>query len=80
MLGRSGGMLPRENFDKNGVIWCNVGVPKYVITSKQYTPKTFRNFYIRVIEPKIQVHCKCWLTLHIAKKEMDKRVYQAFVF
>ena len=25
-------MLPRENFDKNGEIWCNLGVPKYVIT------------------------------------------------
>ena len=23
---------------------------------------------------------KCWLTLHIAIKEMDKRVYQTFVF
>ena len=25
-------MLPRENFDKNGAIWCNLGVPKYAIT------------------------------------------------
>ena len=32
MLGGSGGMLPRENFDKNGAIWCNLGVPKYAIT------------------------------------------------
>ena len=31
MLGGSG-MLPRENFDKNGAIWCNLGVPKYAIT------------------------------------------------
>ena len=23
---------------------------------------------------------KCWLTLHIAIKDMDKRVYQTFVF
>ena len=30
--GRSGGMLPREIFDKNGAIWCNLGVPKYAIT------------------------------------------------
>ena len=22
----------RENFDKNGAIWCNLGVPKYAIT------------------------------------------------
>ena len=25
----SGGMLPKENFDKSGAIWCNLGVPKY---------------------------------------------------
>ena len=31
MLGGLGGMLPRENFDKNGAIWCNLG-SKYVIT------------------------------------------------
>ena len=30
--GRSGGMLPREFFDKNGAIWCNLGVQKYAIT------------------------------------------------
>ena len=32
MLGGSGGMLPRENFDKNGEFWYNLGVPKYAIT------------------------------------------------
>ena len=32
MLGGSGGMLHRENFDKNCAIWCNLGVPKNVIT------------------------------------------------
>ena len=32
MLGGSGGMLPRENVDKNGAIWFNLGVPKYAIT------------------------------------------------
>ena len=32
MLGGPGGMLPGENFDKNGAIWCNMGVPKYAIT------------------------------------------------
>ena len=26
------GMLPQENFDKNSVIWCNLGIPRYVIT------------------------------------------------
>ena len=31
----SGGMLPRIFFDKNGVIWCNVGRPKV----KYYQPK-----------------------------------------
>ena len=25
-------MLPQEIFDKNGAIWCNLGVPKYAIT------------------------------------------------
>ena len=46
-------MLPRKNFDKNGVIWCNLGVPKYVITvtlkstilrKKEINPK--RNWHI----------------------------------
>ena len=23
------GHAPPENFDKNGAIWCNLGVPKY---------------------------------------------------
>ena len=32
MLGGSGGMLPRENFDKNGAVWCNSGIQKYVMT------------------------------------------------
>ena len=32
MLGGSGGMLPRENFDKSGAIWHNLGLPKYAIT------------------------------------------------
>ena len=27
-LGLYGGMLPRKIFDKNGVIWCNLGRPK----------------------------------------------------
>ena len=31
MLGGSGGGLPPEKMDKNGVIWCNLDVPKYVI-------------------------------------------------
>ena len=25
-------MLPRENFDKNGAMWCNLSVPNYDIT------------------------------------------------
>ena len=25
-------MLHRENFDKNGAMWCNLSVPKYAIT------------------------------------------------
>ena len=25
-------MLPRENFDKNGAMWCILSVPKYAIT------------------------------------------------
>ena len=25
-------MLPRENFDKNGAMCCNLSVPKYAIT------------------------------------------------
>ena len=32
MLGGSGGMLPREEFDKNGAIWCSLGVLKNEIT------------------------------------------------
>ena len=26
-------MLPRKIFEKNGVIWCNLGRPKNVITN-----------------------------------------------
>ena len=26
-------MLPRKILDKNGAIWCNLGLPKYVITN-----------------------------------------------
>ena len=29
MLEGSRGILPRENFDKNGANWCNLVVPKY---------------------------------------------------
>ena len=29
----SGGMLPLNKLDKNGVIWCNLGAPKHVITN-----------------------------------------------
>ena len=25
-------MLPWENFDKNGAMWCNLSFPKYAIT------------------------------------------------
>ena len=35
MLEGSGGMLSRENLDKKGAIWCNVGIPKYVITNQK---------------------------------------------
>ena len=30
--GGPGACSPRENFDKNSTIWCNLGIPKYVIT------------------------------------------------
>ena len=30
MLGGGSGGI--ENFDKNSAIWCNLGIPKYVIT------------------------------------------------
>ena len=30
-----GGMLPREKFDKNGAIWCNVVVPQFAITNRK---------------------------------------------
>ena len=32
MIGEFGGMLPRENLIKTIPSWCNLGVPKYVIT------------------------------------------------
>ena len=32
MLGGVRGHVPLENFDKNRAVWCNLGVPKYVIT------------------------------------------------
>ena len=39
--GGSGGMLLRENFDKNGAIWFNLGVLKYAITKLK-----IRNFKV----------------------------------
>ena len=36
VLGGSGGMLPREIFEKNGAIWCNLGVPKSAITKLKF--------------------------------------------
>ena len=30
------GYAPLENFDKNGVIWCNFWRPKYVITNLKF--------------------------------------------
>ena len=41
MLGGPGGMLLRENFDKNGAIWCYLGVLKYAITKLK-----IRNFKV----------------------------------
>ena len=37
MLGGSGGMVNRNKNDKNGAIWCNLGVPKYVIIKIKIT-------------------------------------------
>ena len=37
MLGGSEGMIPEEKFDKNGAIWCNLGVPKYAISNLKST-------------------------------------------
>ena len=57
--GGSGGMLPREIFDKNGAIWCNLGIPKYAITKvkinhfkviNQQQPKL-----IAIISPEVNV-------------------------
>ena len=36
VLGGSGDMLPREEFEKNGAIWCNLGVPKSAITKLKF--------------------------------------------
>ena len=50
MLGGFGGMLPREDFDKNGAIWCNLGVPKYAITKLKISNfKIIANLNVHVL-------------------------------
>ena len=62
MLGGSGGMLPREKFDKNSAIWCNLGMPKYVITilkinKFKVTKSTTTEFNCHIFSPtNIDVH------------------------
>ena len=61
MLGGSG-MLPWENFDKNSAIWCNLGIPKYVITilkinNFKATKSTTTEFNCHIFSPtNIDVH------------------------
>ena len=45
-------MLARKKFDKNGAIWCNLGVPKYAITKLK-----INNFkVIKSITTKVNCH------------------------
>ena len=44
-------MLPRENFDKNSAIWCNLGVPKYAITKLKIS-----NFKVNKTTTKVNCH------------------------
>ena len=62
-------MLPQKVFDKNGVIWCNVGVPKYVITNlkinnfKDNKSTTKLNCHISLLD---QSRCACkYVDLHL---------------
>ena len=62
------GMLHRENLDKNGAIWCNLGVPKSAITklkinnfnvSKSTTTKV--NCHISLRD---QSRCTCYTRIN----------------
>ena len=59
-------MLPRENFDKNGAMWCNLSVPKYAITklkinnfNKSTTTKV--NYHIFSLG---QSRCTCYTKIN----------------
>ena len=67
MLGGSGGMLPRENFDKIGAIWCNLGIPKNVITilkinNFKVTKSTTTELNCHIFLPD-QCRCVCYMKM-----------------
>ena len=61
-------MLPLENLDKNGAIWCNLGVPKYAITklkisnfkvNKSTTTKVNCHTF-----PEVKSRCTCYTKIN----------------
>ena len=61
-------MLSRENFDKNGAIWCNLGVPKYAITKLKIS-----NFKVNKKLTATKVNCHIFfpevnLDVHVIRK------------
>ena len=65
-------MLPRENFDKNGAIWCNLGVPKSAITKLKINNfKVNKSTTTKLIAispppppPRDQARCTCYTRIN----------------
>ena len=72
-------MLPLENLDKNGAIWCNLGVPKSAITKLKIS--TFK--VNKSITTKVNCHIffpEVNLDVHVIRKlihlELSRRNFK----
>ena len=66
-------MLPQKCFDKNGVIWCNLGRPKYVINNLKihnFKEKTQKENLIAIFLSQTNLH------KHVSMKINTFRIYQ----
>ena len=61
-------MLTRENFDKNGAIWCNLGVPKYAITKLKLSNSKVN----KSTTTKVNCHIfpEVYLDVHVIRKQI----------
>ena len=66
-------MLPPNFFDKNGVIWCNLGCPKvcyYQPKNQQFSGKNQKENLIAIFLSQIN------LDKHVSMKINEFRIYQ----